>query len=168
MVRTDVWTERPKFIQPSQSVGPIKYLEADKKLTDLTHKVAQISEKGYTFLLGRMHFTGDDGSQNFLVFAPILTSIIFDSNKKVTNWISSGISSKKIKLFETNLELTMFNLANGRVILKFNISVLVQKRFFALYGYFVLNLYIVYELNNWPRNSTNNFTLKIVYLVQSN
>ena len=24
----------------------------------------------------------------------------------------------------------------------------------------ILNLYVVYELNNWPRNPTNNFTLK--------
>ena len=35
-----------------------------------------------------------------------------------------------------------------------------------------LNLYIVYELNNWSRNPTNNFTLNClfdpVYLVQSN
>ena len=46
----------------------------------------------------------------------------------------------------------MFNLANGRVILKFNNSALVQKRFSSLYSNFVSNLYIVYEFNNWPSN----------------
>ena len=63
----------------------------EMKLTDLANKVAQISEKGYDFLLGKMYFTGDDGYQNFLVFAPMLSLLILDSNKKVTNWISTGI-----------------------------------------------------------------------------
>ena len=62
----------------------------------------------------------------------------------------------------------MSNLANSRVNLKFNNSVLVQKSFFSLYSNFILNLYIVYELNTWSRNPTNKFTLKLVYLVQSN
>ena len=37
-----------------------------------------------------------------------------------------GISSENIKLFDTNLEPIMYNLANGRVILKCNNSILVQ------------------------------------------
>ena len=32
-----------------------------------------------------MYFTGDDGYQNFLVFAPILSLLVLDSNEKVTN-----------------------------------------------------------------------------------
>ena len=62
----------------------------------------------------------------------------------------------------------MTNLANGGVSLKlkFNNSVLVQKNSSLLYNNFILNLCIIYELNNWPHNPTNNFTLKIVYLVQ--
>ena len=54
----------------------------------------------------------------------------------------------------------MYNLAVGRVNLKFNNSVIVQKGFSSLYSNFILNLYIVYELNTWSRNPTNNFTLK--------
>ena len=54
----------------------------------------------------------------------------------------------------------MSNLANGRVILKFNIPVLVQSIFSSLYSNFIINLYIVCELINGPRNPTNNFTLK--------
>ena len=82
----------------------------------LSKKVEQISGKGYDLLLGRMYFTGDDGYQNFLVFAPILSLLVLDSNEKVTNWMSTGISSEKIKSFDTNLEPSMTNLANGRVI----------------------------------------------------
>ena len=80
-------------------------------------------------MLGRIHFIGNAGYQNFLVFAPMLSYLILDSNKKVTDWISTGISSEKIKPFDINLEPTMSNLANGKVILKFSNSVLVQKKF---------------------------------------
>ena len=38
----------------------IKHRGIEKKITDLTNKVAQISEKGYYVLLGRMHFTSND------------------------------------------------------------------------------------------------------------
>ena len=51
-------------------------------------------------------------------------------------------------------------MANGRAILKLNNSALLQKRSFSLYGNFILNLYIVDELNNWPRNASNNFHLE--------
>ena len=76
-----------------------------------------------------MYFTGDDGYQNFLVFAPLLSSLILDSNKNVTDWISTGIWSEKIKPIDIELELTMSNLANGRVYLKFKNPVFVQKNF---------------------------------------
>ena len=78
----------------------------------------QILEKAYDFLLGRMYFTGDNSYQDFLGFAPMLSSLMLDSNKKVTNWISTRISTKKIKPFDTSLEQSM---------LKFNNSVLVLK-----------------------------------------
>ena len=123
----------------------------------------QKSKKGYNFFLSRMYFAINDGYQNFLVFAPILSSLILDSNKKVANWISTRMSSWKIKPFDTNLELTISNLANGRLILKFKISVLVQKMF-SFYSNFLLNLHIVYELNNWPPNPTNNFPVKNCFL----
>ena len=89
-----------------------------------------------------MYFTGNDGYQNFLVFPLMLSSLTLDSYIKVGNWILTEISSEK-----TNIGPTMCNLAHGRVILKFNNSVLVQKKFRSLYSNFLLNLYILYELN---------------------
>ena len=74
-----------------------------------------------------MYFTGNDGYQNFSAFAGML---ILDSDKKVKNWISTRILSEKIKSFDTNLEQTKSNLANYRVIFRFDNSALVQKRFF--------------------------------------
>ena len=54
----------------------------------------------------------------------------------------------------------MSNLVNGKVTLKFSNSVLMQKISSSLYSNFLLNLYIVYELNNSPHNPTNKFLLK--------
>ena len=54
-----------------------------------------------------MYFTDIDDHQNFLVFAPMLSSLILDSNKNVTYRISTGISSEKIKPFDINLERTI-------------------------------------------------------------
>ena len=57
----------------------------------------------------------------------------------------------------------MSNLAYGRVTFKFNDSVLVQRSTSSLYSNFIVYLYIVYELNNWPRNLTNNFRFEVAY-----
>ena len=81
-----------------------------------------------------MYITGDDGYQNFSVLAPIRNSLTFDSNKEVIYWISTGILSENIKPFDSNLEPT--------------IPVLSQKSSSSLYSSFILNLYIVYALNN--------------------
>ena len=115
-----------------------------------------------------MYFAGDNGYQMFLVFATIFSSLILGSNKKLTNWISTAVSLEKIKPYDTNLESIMPNLANGIVISKFNNFVLVQKSSSSLYSNVTLNLYLAYELNNWPRHPINDFLLKNVYLAQPN
>ena len=57
--------------------------------------MSQISKKGYDFLVDKMYFTGDDGYQDFLVFAPMLNSPTLDNeDKNVTNWISTGYFQK--------------------------------------------------------------------------
>ena len=72
----------------------------------------------------------------------------------------TGRSSEKIKPFDTNLEPTMSFLANGRINLKLKNSFLVLKINYFLYNDFILNLYIVYELNTKPHNPVNSFSLK--------
>ena len=77
------------------------------------------------------------------------------------------MSSKKIKPFDTNLEPTMSNLANGRINLKFKTSVLKLKRFSSLYSDFNLNIYLVYELSNWPHFKLKNYLFGTVKLVRN-
>ena len=83
-----------------------------------------------------MYFTGSNGHHDFLVFPVIVNSLILGSNKKIINRILTGISYEKIKPFVTNLEQAIFNLANDRVILNFNNSVVVQKSSSSLYSNF--------------------------------
>ena len=56
-----------------------------KKIADIANKIVQIAEKRLDFLLGTMYFIGNDGYQNFLVFASVLNSLILDSNRNVIN-----------------------------------------------------------------------------------
>ena len=118
-------------------------------------KITQISEKGYDLLVSIMYFIGSDYYQNFLFFVPMLSSLILDSNKKVTNWILTRTLSENIIRFDSNLGSTMSNLDTGKLILKFNNSVLVQIKFLSLYSNFITFFY----------HFTNNFTPKT--LVQS-
>ena len=37
------------------------------------------------------YFTGNHAYQNFIVFAPVLSFLMLDSNRKVTNWISTNL-----------------------------------------------------------------------------
>ena len=122
-----------KNINKKVTPNKTKHVEAEKKLNDLTKKVAHISEKGYDFLLGRIFFTGDNGYQNFLVFAPIHNSLTLDNNKKFTNWILTRTISEKIEPFDIYLELNMSNLANGRVHIEFSNSALRLKNSFLIY-----------------------------------
>ena len=126
----DDFVEKTLNLNKKATLNKTRPVEDEKKLTDLISKVPQILEKGYDFLLRQMYFTGGDGYQNFLDFALMINSIILDSNKKVIDWISTEISSEKIKWSDNNLEPTMSSLANGRVILKSDNSVLVQKLLF--------------------------------------
>ena len=65
--KTD-FTGKLKKLNKKFTSNKIKHIEAEKKITDLTNKVAQISEKGYDFLLGKMYFTGNAAYQSFCQF----------------------------------------------------------------------------------------------------
>ena len=70
------------------------------------------------------------------------------------------------KPFNPSLALIMTNLANDRVSIKSSNSVLGQRSCSLLYITFILQLYLVYEINTLPRNPSNNFTIKVFYSVE--
>ena len=59
-----------------------------------------------------MYSTGNDGYLNFLVLVLMISSIVLGSKRKAANWISNKMPFKP---FDTNLELTMPNLANLKI-----------------------------------------------------
>ena len=69
----------------------------------------------------------------------MLNSLTLGNNKKVTESRSTWISPRIIKPFDTSRAPILTNLANGKVSLKFNNSVLVQKKSSAWYSNFILN-----------------------------
>ena len=83
LVKKTDFNDKLKKLNKKVTSNKTKHIKAEKKITDLTNKVTQISENEYYFLVGKMYFTGNDGYQNFLVFLPMLSSLILDSNKKL-------------------------------------------------------------------------------------
>ena len=112
-------------------------------------------------MLSRIYFTGNGDWQNLLAFSSMPSLLTLENNKKI-NWISTVLvlSCKTLKPFDSKFEPTMPNLVNGRIIIKYNNYVLVQKDSSSLYSNFILNLYIFCELNSWLRNPTNLLPLK--------
>ena len=84
VTKTDL-DDKLKILNQKITSNKTKYAEAEKKITALTNKFEQLSEESHNFLLGRMYFTGNDSYQNFLAFTPMFSSLILNSNKKVTN-----------------------------------------------------------------------------------
>lgn len=83
-----------------------------------------------------------------------------DIKKKFTSWITPRISTEKIKPFDLRLAAKMVNLEKNRIVLKLRNPVLVQQNYSSLHSNFILNLYIAFELNNWPCNPRNDFAIK--------
>lgn len=54
----------------------------------------------------------------------------------------------------------MCNISKDSADLNFNKAILVEKISSSLYTKSILNLYLTYELNNWPNKSINNVTRK--------
>ena len=103
------------LIKASEAVrNVIKKTEYDKLLKKLMLFKLLILKR-YDALLGRMHFTGNNGFQKFQVFAQLLNSLIFDRNKNVINWMLTGISSERIKPFDTNIEPKISSLDNVKL-----------------------------------------------------
>ena len=51
--------DKLKNLNKKVTSNKTKHVETEKKLTDLRNNVAQIPQKGYDFLLGRIYFIGD-------------------------------------------------------------------------------------------------------------
>lgn len=95
-------------------------------------------------------------------------SLTLDTNQ-VTSFKSIGVSVEKVKSPDASFAPIGSYFADGQVGLKYKNFILEQQEATSLYNNSMVNLYLVYEWNNWPSNSNNKFTIKkFVYLAQSN
>ena len=134
-----------------------KHLEAEKKLDNLI-------TKDYSFFLARIYFTSKDGSQNMFVYKSTFNMLELKIDKGtdyIISWKSKGLyKSKLIALHGAFLPYVKhFGVKIGR---ELNNTPLVIEEINYAPG--IVNVYIVYDLDNWPKNPLRNFTLKIFCL----
>ena len=127
-----------------------KHLEVLKKLNSL-------KTKDYNFFLGTIYFTSNDGSRSTLVYQPILDALELKKDKGteyVLSWKSNGVFNSKLKplyiAFLNNIKLSEY--ITG---IKFDKDPLAVEQ--NNYLTKIVNVYIVYDLDAWPRNPTDNF-----------
>ena len=130
-----------------------KHLEVQKKLNSLITNY-------YSFFLGKIYFTSNDGSPNTFVYQLTLDTLELKKDKGtdyVLSWKSKGVFNSKLKSLYTAF-LNSIKLSEYRIGIKFDIDPLVveQKNYLTK----IVNVCIVYDLDAWPRNTTNNFKFK--------
>ena len=103
-----------------------------------------------------MYFTINDVSQNTFVYQPTLDTLEF---KKIKTLISKskGVYNSKLKPLYTAF-LNSIKLSGYRIGIKFDKDPLAVER--GNYLTKIVNVYIVYDLDAWSRNPTNNFKFK--------
>ena len=152
MTKTEFDNELARFNKIITS-NKTKHLEVEKKLDSLI-------TKDYNFFLGRIYFTSKDGSQNMFVYKSTLNMLELKIDKGtdyIISWKSKGLyNSKLIALHGVFLpNIKHFGVKIGR---QLNNAPLVIEEINYAPG--IVNVYIVYDLDNWPKNLLRNFTLK--------
>ena len=127
-----------------------KPLEVQKKRSSLI-------TKDYNFFLGRIYFMSNDRSQKIC----LLTNTLYLKKDKGTDFVFSwklkGVYNSKLKSLYTAF-LHRVKLSEHRIGIKFDKDPLAVEQ--NNYLIKIVNVYIAYDLDAWPRNPTNNFKFK--------
>ena len=107
-----------------------------------------------------MYFAINDGSQNMLFYQPTLDTLELKEDKGtvyVLSWKSKGLYNSKLKPLYTSF-LHNIKLSGYRMGVKFDKDPLAveQKNYVTK----IVKVYIVHDLDAWPRNPTNNLKYK--------
>ena len=152
MRKTDFYNKLISFNRKITS-NKAKYLEVLKKLNSLT-------TKDYKFFLGTIYLASNDGSQNTFVYQPIIDTLEIKKDKGtdyVLSWKSKGLYTSKLKPLYTAF-LRSIKLYIYRIGIKFDEDPLTVEQ--SNYLTKIATVYIVYDLDAWPRNPTNNFKFR--------
>ena len=139
-----------------------KYITSFKtKHSEVQKKLNSLILKDHNFFLGINYFTGNDVSQNTFVYQPKLDRLEFEKDKgtdDVLSWKSKWVFNSKIKVLYTAF-LQSIKLSECSIEIKFDGDPLAIER--NNYLTKIVNVYIVYDLDDWARNPTNNFKFQI-------
>ena len=82
----------------------IKRNDKLKNLNELSEKVKLLSSKDYSFLLGKIYFTSDDGFQNMFIYQPTFYPIKYKNTsiEYVISWKSKGVYNSKLVALNTD------------------------------------------------------------------
>ena len=123
-----------------------------------------------SYIIGKSHFE-EDGTQNYLVFEPMLryfkVNTIINVANYIVSWKSKGLSEETIippTTSDNSLAPVLIYYDFGKVKVKFTWSCLKQPKPSITHKN-VVNIYIVYELGA-SSSHNDDPTLKFVYLVQ--
>ena len=128
-----------------------KYLKLKKKLSSTTIK-------DFKFFIGKICFKSNDWSQNMFVYQPTLDTLeLKKGTDDVISWKSKGVYNSKLKPLYTSF---LHNIKNSgyRTGIEFDKDNLAAEQ--NNYVTKIENLYIAYDLDNWPRDPTKNFKFK--------
>ena len=111
-------------------------------------------------MLGRIYFTSNKGSQNTYVYQPTLDALELKKDKGtcyILSWKSKGVFNSKLKLLYAAF-LHSIKLSGYGILIKIDKDPLSVEQ--NNYLRKIVNVYIVYDLDVWPRNPTDNFKFK--------
>ena len=107
-----------------------------------------------------MYFTSNNGPHNTFVYLPTLDTLELKKDNSIDyvfSWKSNGVYNCKLKPWYTAF-LNSIKLSGYKMGIKFNKDPLPLEQ--NNYLTKIVNVYIVYDLDAWLRNPTNNFKFK--------
>ena len=116
--------------------------------------------KDSNFVLGRIYFTSNDGSQNTFIYQPTLDTLELKKDKGIDYALSlksKGVYNSKLKLLYTAF-LHSIKPSRYKMGIKFDKVPVAVKHYNYLIK--IINIYIVYDLDALPKILLRYFTLK--------
>ena len=131
---------------------------------EISNKIKGILSKYYSYFLGRLYFTSNDGSQMMLIYQTTFTTIN-TRTEYIISWRSKGLYTTKLTPINTDI-LPNIVYFNRKIALKLNSTPLILDR--NSYIAKILNVYIVFDLDYWQKDPVRSFTQKSCLFGETN
>ena len=126
---------------------------------ELSNKIKGILAKYYSYFLGRLYFTSNDGSQMMFVYQTTFTTNKYHNTRTeyIISWRSKGLYTTKLAPINTDI---LHNIVyfNRKIALKLNSTPLILDR--NSYIAKIVNVCIVCDLDYWRKDPVRSFTQK--------